>query len=400
MSLSEPGLDRDEADRALERLGEESDRIAEALVAMDSHPGHQLLRTAPLSGRTRQRWDEASAAMATLWEQFGSYRTLLDQAREVRARRGRPGQAELDELTRLLTGAVVELNREQVPIERRGLTGPALIVERVSLAELVSRMKAGYAAVTEVLAEVDAAAAAGLRRIDQLETELGELTALAESLGQDPAPLHRVRDAVIDARELLAADPLEFAGRDPLAGLENDLAAVRARFDGLADARDTVDERVAALTAILTELDRVQQQAATVVADVLEKIANPGLAAFTDPLPALRQGMAELPGLRAAADWRRVGARLAQLDAAAAEALAAAKARLAAATGLLDRRAELRGRLDAYRAKAARLGRAEDLALAALHTAAHDLLYTRPCDLAAALRAVNRYQQAVQEGSR
>jgi len=50
---------------------------------------------------------------------------------------------------------------------------------------------------------------------------------------------------------------------------------------------------------------------------------------------------------------------------------------------LLDRRAELRGRLDAYRAKAERLGLAEDLNLAALHKQAHDVLYTRPTDLAA-----------------
>ena len=56
MSLSEPGLDREEADRALNRLAAESDRIAEALVAMDGHPGHQLLRTATLTGVTRQRW--------------------------------------------------------------------------------------------------------------------------------------------------------------------------------------------------------------------------------------------------------------------------------------------------------------------------------------------------------
>jgi hypothetical protein len=141
MNLSEPGLDREEADRALDRLGGECDRIAEALVAMDSHPGHRLLRGATLSGLTQQKWAETSVAMATLWEQFGTYRTMVERAKEVRARRSRPGQEELGELTELLTGQVVELNQEHLPIEQRTLTGPALIVERITLTQLVDRMK-------------------------------------------------------------------------------------------------------------------------------------------------------------------------------------------------------------------------------------------------------------------
>src|SRR5436190_922071 len=66
-----------------------------------------------------------------------------------------------------------------------------------------------------------------------------------------------------------------------------------------------------------------------------------------------------------------------------------------AATALLGRRDELRGLLDAYQAKAARLGAAEDIELAAHYRQASDLLWTAPCDLAAATAAVTRYQQAI-----
>ncbi|HET8641563.1 MAG TPA: serine protease, partial [Pseudonocardiaceae bacterium] len=62
---------------------------------------------------------------------------------------------------------------------------------------------------------------------------------------------------------------------------------------------------------------------------------------------------------------------------------------------LLDRRNELRGRLDAYRAKAAGIGHSEDLELERLFGVAHELLWTAPCDLPAATRALARYQQAV-----
>jgi hypothetical protein len=61
----------------------------------------------------------------------------------------------------------------------------------------------------------------------------------------------------------------------------------------------------------------------------------------------------------------------------------------------MAKRDELRGLLGAYKAKAARLGAAEDPGLAGRYDQARDLLWTAPCDLAAAEAAVAGYQQAV-----
>ena len=61
----------------------------------------------------------------------------------------------------------------------------------------------------------------------------------------------------------------------------------------------------------------------------------------------------------------------------------------------MAKRDELRGLLGAYKAKAARLGGAEDPGLAQRYDQARDLLWTAPCDLAAAETAVAAYQQAV-----
>src|SRR5690606_36346842 len=72
-----------------------------------------------------------------------------------------------------------------------------------------------------------------------------------------------------------------------------------------------------------------------------------------------------------------------------------ARGDLRLSAGLLDRRAELRGRLEAYRAKAARLGKDEDERLAALYGAARDVLWTAPCDLRAATGAVKEALAAV-----
>jgi hypothetical protein len=85
----------------------------------------------------------------------------------------------------------------------------------------------------------------------------------------------------------------------------------------------------------------------------------------------------------------RVVARLAaELDRIDGEAIAAA----ADAAAPLARRRELRGRLDAYRAKAIATGRAEDLSLDVLYQSAVSVLYQAPCDLDAAERSVAAYQ--------
>lgn len=54
-------------------------------------------------------------------------------------------------------------------------------------------------------------------------------------------------------------------------------------------------------------------------------------------------------------------------------------------------RNELRGLLDALKAKAAASGLAEDPQCTMLYGEARDLLYTAPCDLSGAGAAVSRY---------
>jgi hypothetical protein len=398
-------LSREEVDRALDRLGADSDRIATSLVEMDSHPGHQLLRGATLSGATATRWAETTVAMATLWEQFGTYRGLVDQAREVRARRSRPGDEELAELTTLLTEPVVELNSEEVPIERRGLTGPSRTTQRITLDELLSRMKKTFAAVTDVLATAESAWSAAIGRIEPLERELHEVSVLAESVAAGDAAVTRsVADLGRDleaARELVVTDVLTVARADPLPALGTRLGELRTRLAQLDTLRGSVDSRVAALQEVLSDVEAAEITARQTYVAVVEKIANPGLPEPTAEGSArLRPRIAALGELRDSGDWAALSAEVDRLDADAAATLDAARRAVRAVAGLLDRRAELRGRLEAFRVKAARLGYGEDLELERVHKQAQDILFTAPCDLPAATRALNRYQQALQDRER
>jgi hypothetical protein len=82
-------------------------------------------------------------------------------------------------------------------------------------------------------------------------------------------------------------------------------------------------------------------------------------------------------------------------SAASRAALERARTDLGLVTGLLDRREELRGRLQAYKVKAARLGHAEDADLAVLYEEARTVLWTSPCDLRKATVLLSGYQQAI-----
>ena len=78
----------------------------------------------------------------------------------------------------------------------------------------------------------------------------------------------------------------------------------------------------------------------------------------------------------------------------AEDELLRARESLTAVTQPLAVRAELRGRLDAYKAKVARHGLAEDPFLVERYDAARRMLWSAPCDLRVAEEAVLRYQRA------
>ena len=354
----------DEADQALARLGADSDRIAQALVAMDDRPGHQLLAGGALTGATERRWGVAGTALSALWEDFSTHRELLDQARQVRDRRSRLGEAELTELTALVT----------------------------KLTDLSAQMEAALTLVTDLLNDVESAWRTAVDRLDPLDTELRAARTLADSLAVEEPELTRIADELAEIRRRTAADPL--AAPAPQPQLAERITAVQAELAAMVVARDSLAEQLDRLDTVIDEIADLYVRIRAEHAIVLEKIASPGLAPLTDPVPALRARLAELPAM--SGRLKELTAALDRFRDDTSDTLADARDRLASATGLLDRRLELRGRLDAYHAKANRLGYAEDLDLLAVHREARVLLYTIPCDLAAATRAVKRYQEALQ----
>jgi hypothetical protein len=189
---------------------------------------------------------------------------------------------------------------------------------------------------------------------------------------------------------------------DPLAaspgsvdGLAATLTSVADELGRLVQLRDNLGARLDEARGLMAQLRATTAAATEARAEALAKIADP---AVIDPRPVadnVEQDLDRVATISAQGDWRAAGNLLVQWTTRCRDALADADRALAANRAPLAARDELRGRLDAYRGKAYRLGRLEDPAVAALYARAQRLLYTAPTDLVQAEQLVRQYQQAL-----
>ncbi|MEV8536044.1 hypothetical protein [Streptomyces sp. NPDC051211] len=402
-------MDRDEVDRALARLGAEHEAVESSLLALQDHAGRRLLEGAGLTGVTKERWAAADAAIGRLWTYFDAYSGALSAAREIRDRRRWPNREELIELTERLRGPGVLIAGGTVESNR--------LAERLSLAELVARMNELYASSLDVVVAADAVWSALPARIDLLAAELHRTRSLAHSVGVRPGEHPAGDDLAEITAELTAlraeviADPLAFwvpsSGSSAPGGGRPDtvrydraalaLEDVRREVEAVLDVRQDSEQRLISLRDVLSRADRTLAEARTARGEVLAKIAASEVPAVSGPPIALQEQLAAAADYRRNAQWHRLSPLLESLEERAEDELRRARASLTAVTAPLAVRAELRGRLDAYRAKVARHGMAEDPLLTERYDTARRMLWSAPCDLRAAEQAVLRYQQATAE---
>ncbi|RFS85720.1 hypothetical protein D0T12_12045 [Actinomadura spongiicola] len=392
-------MSRDEADRALARLREERERIGAALLELEAHQGYQLLDGASLDGETRRVQSEVRAGVASLWALFDVYGRALDAAESLRARHAKPGQAQLNELTWLIAGPSVELPAEEVPLHRRTLLSVPS-GERLTLRAVVERMTPMYEAAAQAIAALDAVWSALLSRLAEVEAERRAAEELLESLGGIEPELDRLRDDLETVAVVVRADPMALArdGRADTARLDEiraGLAEVRRGLEEAERLRDGFADRIRGVAAVLERLRGTEAEARRVRDEALAKIAKPTLPELPEASAALADRLAAVGRPVRGHGWNDVSTRIFDLEKTANQALERAREAVGVISGLLDRREELRGRLEGYRVKAARLGHAEDAELAGMYERARELLWTSPCDLRKATVTLSGYQQAI-----
>ncbi|MFJ9042327.1 hypothetical protein [Streptomyces sp. NPDC102347] len=414
-----PVMDRDEVDRALARLGAEHEAIETSLLALQDHAGRRLLEGARLTGVTAERWTSTEAAITLLWTYFDAYTDALRTARDIRSRRRWSSREDLVELTELLRGEPVTMAGGAAATANAAAVhgGPGVLSERYSLAALVDRMNELYAASLDMVVAADAVWSALPARIDLLSAELRRTSTLAHSVGVRPGEhpagddLERITRTLTRLREQVVSDPLAFwkkaEGSSAPGGGKPDttvydrearaLEDVRREIDAVLAVRQDAEKRIVRLRDVLSRADRTLAEARTARGEVLAKIAATEVPVVSGPPTALQEQVAAAAEYRRNAQWHRLSPLLESLEQKAEDELLRARESLTAVTAPLAVRAELRGRLDAYKAKVSRHGLAEDPLLVERYEKARRMLWSAPCDLRAAEQAVLRYQQAVSE---
>ncbi|MEV5004314.1 MULTISPECIES: hypothetical protein [unclassified Streptomyces] len=409
-----PVMDRDEVDRALARLGAEHEAIETSLLALQDHAGRRLLEGAELTGVTEERWAATEASITLLWAYFDAYSGALRTARDIRARRRWSSREDLVELTELLRGESVTVSGAAAA---PALPGPGRLSQSFSLATLVDRMNELYATGLDMVVAADAVWSALPARIDLLAAELQRTRRLAHSVGVRPGEhpagddLERVTRTLTRLRAEVISDPLAFwvpaqgssapgGGRPDTTVYDREARAldeVRREIDAVLGVRQDAEQRLIRLRDVLSRADRTLAEARTARGEVLAKIAATEVPVVSGPPTALQEQLATAAEYRRQAQWHRLSPLLESLEQKAEDELERARESLTAVTAPLAVRAELRGRLDAYKAKVARHGLAEDPLLVERYDAARRMLWSAPCDLRVAEQSVLRYQQAAAE---
>jgi hypothetical protein len=302
---------------------------------------------------------------------------------------------DVPELTGLLTGTSVRLTRTQVPLARRDLADTGR--RELTIAASVAEMRRAFTEVAEVTTAVEAVWAAMGDRLDAAAAELAKIRPLLPGLGDEvAADFSDAASSVDSTRAGVNADPLalwhsgqvDTSAADRVRSQVQALAARVAELDRL---RAAAQRRIDALSAATAAARADRQAAVATWRRAAERITA------VPPLPPdiAEPPLASLSALAAAGQWSRLQAEIDRCQAALTTAAAQTQDVQRSAEAVLGRREELRGLLGAYKAKAARLGVAEDADLAVRYDQVRDLLWTAPCDLTAAEAAVAGYQRAI-----
>jgi hypothetical protein len=388
--------DLDLCDAEVARLSAATDAIATTLVELDADNTRRLLDSGPLSGVTAQRWQAVQDRLSELWIGHQLLCETLTTAKTARGTSRRPSRDQVADLAATVFGNSIELSTASIPLTQRALLGPRQATNRCTPAQLLTTLEATFDQVRTVLSDVSQAWQWQLTRLASCESQRA---ILAADVDRPVSELLAADEALTELTSAVTADPLGTAPEN-FAAVEDALTRARAAIDSVRQLRDHLDDILTDGERLLTELTALRGELRSVNALATVKIAGyvpqpePGSEPDLVREPDLATELAELRTLGISGDVS-VGARLIAWQQRAGSARDQLRLARDAAQAPLAERAELRGRLEAYTAKTARFGIAESQQLTRMRDRARGLLYSAPCDLPAARRALAAYISAV-----
>ena len=404
------GMKLQEIDSALAEWNNRLAAIAKNLLELQADSTYQVLTGSgggeklALTGVTAARVEPSLGAMLTIFQHFGLLHEVIDRAGKVRA--GLPalfgGEAKAAEIRRLLGARTIRLPALDVPMDQKTLLSGVTRAECFSPEELLAIMSRTFVAARDAVLRVDEAWNEMAAAVEGAEARLARVGAGVEALGVRGAAERTRAEAILEGLR-------GQVGRDPFGALEEfevRLEPVLGRLAGLAVEAEALHQQMREAWVQVEALGTAHREAEEAGAEARRKIVGadrvPGSGSGSGFGPASAEKQEEFRAWLERLERRRgeglveaVSVGLRNLRRALDTCMAEERASLAASRGMLDLRAELRGRLEALRAKARAYGVAEDGLVAGAAGAAEALLYARPTDLELAGAAVREYEKRV-----
>jgi hypothetical protein len=393
-------------DKALAQWEDRLSSAAHNLFDLQADPTYQCLTGTggmpriQLTGVTQTRVAPALDNIGTLFQCFDLLRNTMDRA--VQLRRDVPALFGADqkcrEIEQILTGKSVRIPADQIPIAKRSLLSGADEQGCITPDELLKSMVKAFENARD-----------GVMAVDKAWRDL------SVTLGDAARSIAALRAEALDDGERRELDGVEHAlslrrahvESDPLgASLDVDtvLRPVLDRLANAAEERAQLKTQTAnglcAARGKLEELRNLQRAASAAWAEAQEKII--GVGELPPPpqdskLEPLKEWLDRLQEKFDGGMVRPVSIGLQNWNSAARDCVSDCEKVRDASSALLELRNELRGRINALKAKAQAYRLEEDPDLRALANQAESLLYTRPTPIEQARETVGRYQVLLNE---
>jgi hypothetical protein len=376
----------DQIDVLLSQWKSRSESAASSLFELRAMPTYEILtgghdgKRLRLTGLTERRTAPAVTLLEQAWRDYGVFSNTVQAALALRQQLSRfsLGQQRLYDIEMLLTG----------PSATVAETG-----ETLTLPQLFDRMNQALTGGRAGILEADAA----WKRLD--EKMNSAITFLKSRPSENSAGVSQVRHLVEALRPKVISDPLG-AAIEFDTQIEPVFREAKGRIEKLETLRRNLPNDLVQTRKLLGDLAQLCDENVALLAECRDKIS--GYAVAEQPVP--KQRITDLAGTlvqlerRARAgntnqaaidpvcmDLESCGLEIRRLIQASEEARARNYAPL-------ELRRELRGRLNALRAKAHARGAAEDSRLVDLAEKATAALYGKPTPIDEASRLVRQYE--------
>ncbi len=350
------------------------------LVDLEASPSYLMLKDAEPGTETRRKFSDEIEAGKDLWTVVEAADAQLRTARVHADEKGSAAHQEA-ELRRLLTEKWFAISFAD------GRTVSMSVNQ--TLGEIRNRL----AGVSEAVSAVEDLWTGLMPRIDSARDTLIRLEGEAQALGVTEPLIGRAKAKVEDLAERLLSDPLSVVSADgpqldrDVAEAAKQMARLRTGHDNLDKDLNGTEERLASLRVIRARAEAAFVEASTKIDSVTGLVRTPSAAIIDGPdgLAAKLDGLFDDAGSTAWTQKRSLlDIWLTTVKKLEAQLIRAETANRAP----LERRDELRGRLQAYKAKIAAAGKAEDMDFSEIVDRARSELFTSPTDLSVADAAI------------